>query len=311
MRLFLRSLMLIGLACVSPALAQQPEAPTQAEAASPAATEAVLGKLNAYVALLNRTLRASKSLDRYESWVEMKKGPTGREMNIYGLYSLYDVRSEIGEASAAASAAPAMPELDAAIPAYIAAYQRLAPIVTKADAYYEREDYRADKMAEGKAMHKDLASAGDAFLAERKKVDALYTAEKRKSEVMELAMIEQQQGKKARWHVSNVMIRASHVMDILTDPDAKKLDMAAFRETLGAYAGAVKDMDNYSADNPNSFFTFESEPRSLLGKLRGFDEKLNKSKGRLTQSAGSDLEWIVNDYNSMISSARSATTFSE
>ena len=100
---------LAGMVACLPASAQPVPKPDPELAAS----QAVVRKLNAYVALLNRTLRASESLARYESWVNMRTGPTGRERIVYGLYSLYDVRGEIGKARAAVDAAPPMPELDA------------------------------------------------------------------------------------------------------------------------------------------------------------------------------------------------------
>ncbi len=67
-----------------------------------------------------------------------------------GSTHLYDVRSEIEKAKVAMGAEPKSPELDAAIERYIAAYQTLAPIITQAYGYYERQDYKADKMVEGK-----------------------------------------------------------------------------------------------------------------------------------------------------------------
>src|SRR5690606_30706254 len=60
--------------------------------------QALIRKSNAYVGLLNRTLRAVESWNRYTSWVKVKTGRTGRERIIYGLYGLYDVRGEIGKA---------------------------------------------------------------------------------------------------------------------------------------------------------------------------------------------------------------------
>ncbi|RYE63747.1 MAG: DUF3829 domain-containing protein, partial [Rhizobiaceae bacterium] len=65
-------------------------------------SDAAMGKMNTYVEFLNQTLRASESLQRYDSWVDMKKGPTGKERIIYGMYSLYDVRELAGKALASA-----------------------------------------------------------------------------------------------------------------------------------------------------------------------------------------------------------------
>ena len=301
-----RVALLVGLACGSAAWAQRAAAPDPDQAAS----QAILHKLNAYADLLNRTLRASESLSRYGSWVDMKTGPTGRERIIYGLYSLYDVRGEIEKAKAATTMEPAMPELDAAIGPYITAYEALAPTITQANGYYERQDYKVDKMAEGKALHAKLAPAGQTFLAERAKIEPLFAREKSKADVAELASIEKREGRKARWHVVNVMIRARQVVDLLPRENKPIVDMASFDTTLAAYAASVKDMDEYSATNPNSFSTFESRPRSFLGKLREFRDKVARAGGDARRGGANDLTWIVSDYNTMISTSRMATQFS-
>ncbi len=296
-----------GLLCGSPVLAQTPPAPDTDVATS----QAVTRKMNAYVELLNRTLRASESLSRYGSWVNMKSGPTGRESIIYGLYSLYDVRTEVEKAKAATAMPPPMTALDAEVPVYIAAYEALAPVITKADAYYERQDYKVDKMAEGKALHAALAPVGQAFLAERTKIEALFKVEKEKADAAELALIEKREGRKAQWQVSNVMIHARQVVDLLPSEKKPVVDLASFDATVGSYADAVKQMDEYGAANPSSFSAFESLPRSFLGKLREIRDKLAKSKGDARGGAGRDLTWIVNDYNMMISTSQMATRFSQ
>lgn len=290
----------MGLALGLPAHAQ-PVSPPEL-----AASRAVVSKLNAYVQLLNRTLRASESLARYASWVDMRTGPTGRERVVYGLYSLYDVRGEIEKARAAVAAAPAMPELDAQIGPYIAAYEALAPIVRQAEAYYDRQDYRDDKMAEGKALHARLAPAGQAFLAERAKLEALFAREKERSDAAELALVERLEGRKARWHAMNVLIRARPVLAVLPSEAKPVVDMPAFDAAVSSYAAAVRELDAFTATEPNALLSFADRPRTWLGKLREFRDKLAAAKGDARRGAGRDLDWLVRDYNTLISSAETA-----
>ena len=296
-----RVVLLIGLSVSVPALGQTAAPPDPELAAS----QAVVRKLNAYVGLLNRTLRASESLARYESWVNMRTGPTGRERIVYGLYSLYDVRGEIAKAKAAAEAEPRMPELDAAIGPYVAAYETLASIVAQADGYYERADYKVDKMVEGKAIHAKLAPAGKAFLDERARLEPLFAREKLKSDEAELALIEKREGRKARWVVANVMLHARPVVELLPRDAKPVVDLPAFDAALAAYASAVKSMDEYAAAEPGSFSGFEGRPASWLGKLREFREKLGRVKGD-ARRGGIDTAWLVNDYNTLISTSQTA-----
>lgn len=291
------------MGCV-PALAQPP---VQADPET-VASQAVIRKLNAYVGLMNRTLRASESMARYESWVNMRTGPTGHERIVYGLYSLYDVRDEIAKAKAAVDAEPRMADLDAAIPPYVAAYEALAPLIAQANGYYERADYKVDKMAEGKTLHAKLAPAGKAFLEERAKLEPLFAREKLKSDEAELASIEKREGRKARWIVANVMLRARPVVELLPREAKPVVDLPAFDAALATYASAVRSMDEYAAAEPGSFTGFEGRPASWLGKLREFREKLGRAKGDARRGR-IDTTWIVNDYNTLISTAQMATRF--
>ena len=291
------------MGCV-PAFAQTP-VPVDPETV---ASQAVIRKLNAYVGLMNRTLRASESMARYESWVDMRTGPTGRERIVYGLYALYDVRDEIAKAKAAVDAQPRMAELDAAIPPYVAAYEALAPLIVQANGYYERADYKVDKMAEGKTLHVKLAPAGRAFLEERAKLEPLFAREKLKSDEAELALIEKREGRKARWVVANVMLRARPVVELLPREAKPVVDLPAFDAALATYASAVRSMDEYAAAEPGSFSGFEGRPASWLGKLRELREKLGRAKGDARRGR-IDTTWIVNDYNTLISTSQTATRF--
>ena len=299
-----RATLLIALAASLPVVAQPSAVPDPEGAAS----QAAIRKLNAYVALLNRTLRASESMARYESWVDMRTGPTGRERIVYGLYSLYDVRDEITKARAASAAEPRMPELDSAIGPYVAAYETLAPVVAQAGGYYERADYKVDKMAEGKAIHAKLAPAGRAFLDERAKLEPLFAREKVKADEAELALIEKREGRKARWIVANVMMRARPVVELLPRDARPVVDLPAFDAALAAYALAVRSMDEYAQAEPGSFTGFEGRPASWLGKLREFREKLGRAKGD-ARKGGIDTTWIVSDYNTLVSTSQLATRF--
>lgn len=305
-----------ALVLASPLAAQTAPAPTQTQTqtqgeAQPQALRQAIDKSNAYIGLMNRTLRASESWSRYRSWVKSPAGPTGRERIVYGLYSLYDVRGEIAKARAAIAAPPAEPALDAAMASYITAYEALAPVIGEAEGYYERKDYLVDKMAKGREIHARLAPAAQAFLAERAKLDAAMAAFKADLDRQELADIERREGKSARWQARNVMIALRPVVDLLPQGDRPVVDLAVFDAALGRYAEAVSTFDAYASANPGQFSVFESGPRSYLGKLREFRQKLGRARGDARRAGvGFDLTWLVNDYNMMVSTSQSALRFS-
>jgi hypothetical protein len=302
----------ISVVLQSPLAAVVHSRPALAQGAPEAAvSEDAMSKINAYVEFLNRTLRASESLERYDSWVDMKKGPTGKEKIIYGLYSLYDVRDEASAVTAATQKEPKTPQLDAAMQAYVETYQQLAPVIERANKYYERQDYKSDKMEAGKAFHREIAALAPTFEERRKKADAALREEKVKVDLASLAALEKAEGRKSRWHVRNVMFRAEAVMDLMPTNERPIVEMSPFKQALDEYAGAVREFDDYALQHPNSFHVFESRPASLLSKLREFDEKLEKSKGDARKGAGENLRWLVSDYNMMVTTSESATTFAK
>lgn len=301
------------VAASGPAQAQAPAA-TSPAAAPPASIEAggsdlqaAIAKSNAYTALMNRTLRAIQSWERYRSWVDMSRGPTGRERYIsYGLYSLYDVAGEISRAEAATAREPVMPELDQTVGRYIQAYQALAPLITRAERYYERKDYRDDNLAEGRDLHARMVPAAEAFLRERAALDAQMRSFKSDLDGRELAAIEKREGRSARWQVRNIMIQARAVMDLMPSNERPIVDLKAFDAEIARYAAAVREMDRFKEANPSGVPMIESQASSWLGKLRDFRDKLARSRGDVRRGAANDANWLVNSYNTMVSLADTA-----
>lgn len=314
----MRPTALFRSAAIALALGLPLSVPASAQTAPPAAAKgqdeglrAEISKSNAYTALMNRTLRAVESWRRYASWVDMKKGPTGKERYItYGMYSLYDVTKEISAAEAATTASPALPEIDATVKRYIAAYQELAPLITRAERYYERKDYRDDGAAEGRKLHEGMVPAANAFLKERATLDEQMRVYRRDLDGRELAAIETQEGKSARWQVRNIMINARAVIDLLPSDDSPVVDMKAFDEAVANYAGAIRAMDEFK-DSGQKVSMIDSQASSWLGKVRDFRDKVAKTKGDARRARlGNDMTWLVNQYNMMISMADTAIRMS-
>jgi Protein of unknown function (DUF3829) len=256
---------------------------------------------------MNRTIRISDAWSRYTSWVNLKTGPTGKERYIdYGIYSVYDVRGELEKARAAADAQPSIAELDAAMKAYASAVEAVSPIINRASGYYDRKDHKSDNLAEGKDLHAKLMPAMENYLKERAKLKALFRPFKNDLDQQELAAIEAADGKKARWHTKNVLIRAAEVMEFLPSQSAPIVDMQPFEVSLAAYGSAVRDYDNFALENPDTRKL--SNASTLLGRLRDLRDKLAKAKGDVRVAARSDmmlaqgmaLNMMVQDYNNMV-----------
>lgn len=317
-----RTVLAFGLLAVlpAPAFAQkdqrgpEPRGDAPPPAAQPGGDDlqAAIAKSNAYTALMNRTLRAIQSWERYRSWVDMRRGPTGNERYIsYGLYSLYDVTSEIAKAEEATDQQPRVPELDDTMRRYIAAYQRLAPLITQAERYYERKDYRDDAMALGRDLHRQMVPAAETFLEQRRILEARMREFKGDLDQRELTAIEAREGRSGRWQIRNIMINARAVMDLMPSNDQPVVDMPAFDRAIAQYAAAIREMDRFKETNPRGVSMIDSHASSWLGKLRDFREKLARSRGDVRRSgAGSDANWIVNDFNTMVTLSSTAMRMS-
>lgn len=274
-----------------------------AATADEAGLTSTTAKFNAYVAYMNRTLRVVDSLARYRSWVDMRRGPTGHEHIVYGLYAPYDTTDERAAAQQAMAAPPALPELDDAMRTYIGANDKVAPTLTKADGYYSRGDYKLDRMAEGRTLHAAIAADGDAFLAAREKLDAVLRVQKLALDRIRLATIEKKDGRKARWHVANVMMRGKIALDALTDGDKGRVDLAAFDSAMVGFGDAVKSMDEYAAAHPRALGAFSSFPDDLLSRMREIGSRLTRTNGDLRRAAGLDMTWVQSTWNTMVTTA--------
>jgi hypothetical protein len=282
----LRAAALAALFFAAPLRAQETgkdpgQTPPPSSYADPAILAAEIEKMRAYAALLDRTGRAVQSLERYDSWVDMKKGPTGRERYIdYGLYETYDVRAEIEAAIAAANGPVPHGEIDQTAMRYVAAYSALAQVLSSASRYYDRKDYKRDQLAQGKAFHEKIVLGAETFLAERRSLEEQLLAARQGIDGRELSAIEQSEGQTPRWHIRKVVIAADHVLALLPTDVAAPVKLDPFRETLEEYARAVAVFEALMREDPDAVSFVSSAPGDLLARLREVEEQLAAAKGK-------------------------------
>jgi hypothetical protein len=112
-----------------------------------------------------------------------------------------------------------------------------------------------------------------------------------------------------RWVVRNVMINARAVIDLMPTNEKPIVDLKAFDAAVASYAKAIREMDDFKDKNPGKSLFMDSQASSWLGKLRDFSEKLARTKGDVRRGAANDANWIVNNYNTMISLSETAVRF--
>lgn len=285
-----------------PAAAPPPTPPSLGLAEIPEAdTPKYIAKSNAMVGLLNASIRASDSWRRYLSWVDVKRGPTGKERIIYGLYSVStsSAKDSVAKARDGAAALPAIPALDEAMIQLAMAFEAIVPILNEAEAYYDRKDYMTDKMAGGKALHAKLVPAAAAFLAARQRAEAMQEQFKDVIDRQELARLERTEGKSVRWHTRRVMITAKKAVDLMPTDPRKPGDMKEFDAALAAFGDATREFDTAVRESGKSN-SIESHPRDILGSLREIRDKIAKRRAD-PRFYSMDYNMVINRYNMMIS----------
>lgn len=289
--------------------------PVLAQAQTPALTQ----KINAAIGCINRqSERAYSSRERYFSWVG-KNGPTGKERIIYGTYTIYDMSDCKKNVEAANAVEPREPELEAAATAYVAAVVALAPLLKEADDYYTQENYKDDKMAKGRALHPRLVAAWDAFASADTKLRAGVNAIQEKQAAERLAEIEKSEGRKGRWHIEALMLRAKDVQRLET---ASPPNSARIIEAVNAYENIVKAAEDYAAANKDSKIgsSFISTAKSYLVTakhlMRRIRDKVPYSSGdkmMLNSGGGWMVEGspqrLVRDYNQLVDSYNRGASF--
>jgi len=269
-------------------------------------------KINAYVGCINRlSSRAYDSRARYFSWAK-KSGPTGKERIIYGTYTIYDTSDCRRNVERANTLEPHDAELEAAASAYADAVSKLEPLLKEADDYYTQENYKDDRMAKGKALHPRLVAAWDTFASADRKLRTGLEIVNDKRAAERLAEIESKEGRKVRYHVEALMIKAKRV---LRTQDTDKPDIAAITQALNDYEAAVKAMEDASGKDGDvkigSIFLSNAKSYLTTSKqlMRRVRDKTPYSQGdRMMLNAGSG--WMVEgspqrllrDYNQLIDS---------
>ncbi len=275
-------------------------------------------KLNAYIECLNgASSRAHDAIERYESWVGSKDGPTGKERIVYGIYEVHDVLASNCEKSLAKAAQmePKLPAIEQVGEKYGAALKDLTPILTQAYQYYDAKRYTGDDFAEGKKLHAPLMTAYEAFdkadEALRDEIDLLRSGMADR----ELSQIEKKFGKNLMYYGRKLVFDAKKVIeasDAATDADLKALS-----EVFPAYAETVKGMQERALsaegkqEQPMNYTflasaatKFEASMRRRLLLLEG-KEKFSQGDNMMIKAGSGKMieghpEQVVEAFNGLI-----------
>jgi len=273
--------------------------PARAQEARDSELKALLLKKNVYTKLYNETLSIDDAWGRYASWVDLKRGPTGKERYIdYGIYSVHidSVHRAVADAEPLTMQDPKVPELDAAVHDLIGMLDPVMPVINAASAYYDRRDYKDDRAKLGREYHEKLIAMVPPIMAMREKISHAIDALSDLLDERELAMIERADGKRYRWHARRVMSNARKLA-VFIDPRLQKSRLSELDKAIADYAKAVREFDDYLATPDAQHGIMDTSPRSFLSKMRETRDEVAHG-----QRPGGMMgtTFIVNEYNTMV-----------
>jgi len=243
-----------------------------AEPAEPArssekeADQRLAAKLRPYIALTNRfTRRVYMSRTRYVSWVsDLDKGPTCKE-TVLGLQAIASPDREILEVERVQGQAPRLADLEEGAKTYIAAFRKLHPLISRAEAYYRQRDFAQDDCALGRELHPQLVAAWKEFAEGDKRLSAALERHQRPLEHRLLEHIGKEHGVTSeRYYHIKVMMDARALMLLLqfelqdTEPDIERI-----AAELTRFDGLLLEMGR-NTENGGALASFRSSAKGFV-----------------------------------------------
>jgi Protein of unknown function (DUF3829) len=252
--------------------------------------EAFDTKMSAYIECFNETHQVvDRAMERYASWIEdLGVGPTGKERNVYGVPKIDE--SYVAKCTSAAklsTSAPALGALDDAAKAYAAALQVAQPKVEELSTYYDREDYKDDKLAKGKKQHQSMWAALVECERASDRFSAAIEKENDKRLEKELAQVEKELGQKLLWHK---MVAGKLARQLLKPIEGETFDVTSVEQQLSRFSAHVDATVAYAKAHPDEvpprWSAFEN---TLNGFLNAAKERMRRVRDRKPYSNGEKM----------------------
>ncbi len=220
-----------------------------------------------------------KSYDQYASWVDLKKGPTGKEKGIDS--GIPDIGGALPAITAAAtngpSAWPPLPNADTAAQKLGETTAALAPVVKAASDYYAQHQYKTDGAKRGQELHTQLMPLFEQVFGFETLLRRELSAVGEDIERRNLAQIEKEHGKNYEWHLHSFLLAAKTLADLLPNhTDAAMIESARYKARFGTLQAAYTLFTQYGVEHPaevqkavlaTSLEDFFSATRILRGVL--------------------------------------------
>jgi hypothetical protein len=274
-------------------------------------------KLQGYIGCYNQIdASAHRSIARYASWVKnMKDGPTGKELVVHGLYALdsQNIAKCADTFPQTANLKPSMATLDTAAEMYIKALSGMDKAVQVAYVYYDRQNHKDDKFAQGRALHAPLAASFETFMESSLSFSAALDVENDLVLTAKLSELEKTEGRKLPYFKMALMSRAKLLSHTASE---EKFEATKAGEQMLAFEAIVDEGLTYASSHPseqpanweNFALATQTFSRAAKERVRRMRDKIayNASEQELLEQNGAGAmvqgssDKLTEAYNGMI-----------
>lgn len=252
------------------------------------------------------------SHNRYAMWVkDMAVGPTGKEMNIYGLYEISGDGTNCETAVASAKLVdPEMPEIEATADKYVVTLKDVIANINGVYKYYEQGDYKDDNFAKGKAAHPALVESFKNF----KEINTTFAAEVDKLEdqvaEQQLEKLKGQPDKRFDYLVTETGVKAKKMKTLLQNKEYSELTADEISPLIADFETSVEELrkDTSKKTTGDSYArscdAFTKASKELMRRIRD-GKRFTDSEERFNSTgAGWMVEGspgkVIKAYNDML-----------
>lgn len=251
---------------------------------------------------------AHRSIARYQSWVkDMDKGPNGKEMVVYGLYKI-DM-DDIAKCKASFGKS-AQSKLDNAATAYIDILSDLGALVTEAEVYYSRDNYKDDAFAKGKKLHGPLADAMKRFEEKSNVFSNEIEVENDKALDAEMQQLEKSEGRQLPYLQMALMSKAKQLIRLIGE---ESFDAAAAGKLLADYESLTDEAIAYAKKNSESAASgWSTLERATEDYRKAAKERVRRIRDKVAYSEGEKMMlkpgsgWMVEGSQEKVTKAYNA-----
>jgi hypothetical protein len=273
-------------------------------------------RLNEYIECMNyASASARRSREMYLNTVDEQKGPSPKTMGqiyISNLQMVDDCKKSLAKAK---TLQPPMPEFDALADPYEKALSELAPLVDQAYKYYDRKDYKDDKLAKGIAMHAPLLAAFNKFFDANKALDNKVTQLNDQLSARRLALLAKDPNARLHYLVEKTEADAKILVEASAVKSLKELDLGKYTALVDGYEKTLAELDAYAsahkdeADKVTMFSRFDDTGKDFLKSTKELMRRKRDNKEFTETGAPASIDGhpaqVMDRYNSFINSSNS------